>query len=159
MSLSAPSPKTISGAASFRVGVAAARFNERHVDALLEAVVGHLKVNGVKAASIEVERVPGSNELPSALQLMSGRGKFDVMIALGVLIRGDTIHYELIADSTTQALHRVSLDSRTPVINGVVVAETRKQADDRCFGKVPRGVEFAQTALEMASLKRRLTKS
>ncbi len=158
MSLSAPSPKTISGAA-FRVGIAAARFNERHVDALLDAVVGHLKRNGVKAGAIVIERVPGSNELPSALQLMSHRARFDVMIALGVLIRGDTIHYELIADSTTQALHRVALDMRTPVINGVVVAETRRQADDRCFGKVPRGAEFAQTALEMAALKRRLTKS
>jgi 6,7-dimethyl-8-ribityllumazine synthase len=157
MSLSAPSILTISGS-SFKVGIAAARFNERHVDALLDHVVQHLRVAGVPDKALQVVRVPGSNELPSALQLLYSRRKYDVLIALGVLIRGDTIHYELIADAATQALQQLSLGIRTPVINGIVVAETRKQADARCFGKVPRGAEFAQSALEMAALKQSFSK-
>ncbi len=156
MSLSVPSHLKISGA-SFRVGIAAARFNERHVDSLLEQVRTHLLAAGVHEDALLVVRVPGSNELPSALQLLATDRRFDVLLALGVLIRGDTIHYELIAEAATHGLQRLALDLRTPVINGIVVAETRQQADDRCFGKVPRGAEFAQSSLEMASLKRSLS--
>jgi len=83
----------------------------------------------VKASAIQVVRVPGSNELPSALQLLAATGSFDVLIALGVLIRGDTIHYELIAEAATHGLMRLALDTGVPVINGVVVAEKQKQAD------------------------------
>ncbi|MFA5265376.1 MAG: 6,7-dimethyl-8-ribityllumazine synthase [Opitutaceae bacterium] len=158
MSLSAPSAIKVSGA-SLRVGIAAARFNQRHVDSLLEQVIARLRKAGVRQKSIDVVRVPGSHELPSALQMLGERRAFDVLIALGVLIRGDTIHYELIAEAATHGLQRVSLDLHTPVINGVVVAETQAQADDRCFGKVPRGTEFAQSALEMAALKRTLRKT
>lgn len=157
MSLAIPSALKISGA-GLRVGVAAARFNEKHVDSLLQQVLAQLTEAGVKAKAIEVVRVPGSNELPSALQMLAKGRKFDVLIALGVLIRGDTIHYELIADAATHGLQHLSLSLCTPVINGIVVAEKQAQADDRCFGKVPRGAEFAQSALEMATLKRRLSK-
>lgn len=155
MSLSVPSIIPVSGV-GLRVGIAAARFNERHVDSLLAQVCAQLKASGVKEKSIEVVRVPGSNELPSALQMLAKGRRFDVLVALGVLIRGDTIHYELIAEAATHGLQRLSLDLGIPVINGVVVAEKQSQADDRCFGKVPRGAEFAQTALEMAALRRRL---
>lgn len=158
MSLSVPSVHRFSGA-GLRVGVAAARFNEKHVDSLLAQVRAQLLEAGVKERSIEIVRVPGSNELPSALQLLALRKKYDVLIALGVLIRGDTIHYELIADAATHALQHLALSLKTPVINGIVVAEKQSQADDRCFGKVPRGAEFALSALEMATLKRRLSKS
>jgi 6,7-dimethyl-8-ribityllumazine synthase len=157
MSLSAPSASTTSGAA-LRVGIAAARYNEQLVDALLAQVSAHLRAAGVKAARLTVVRVPGSNELPSAVQLLAGSARFDVLLALGVLIRGDTIHYELIAEATTHALQRVALDTRTPVINGVIVAETRAQAEARCRGRINRGAEFAQAALEMAALARRLRK-
>lgn len=107
--------------------------------------------------SLRVERVPGSNELPVAAQLLARSGHYDVIVALGVLIRGDTIHYELIADAATQALQRVALESATPVINGVVVAENQAQAEARCRGPINRGAEFARAALEMAALKRRLS--
>lgn len=157
MSLSTPSVQRFSGA-GLRVGVAAARFNEKHVDSLLAQVRAQLLEAGVKAKAIDIVRVPGSNELPCALQMLATGKKYDVLIALGVLIRGDTIHYELIAEAATHALQQLSLSLRTPVINGIVVAEKQAQADDRCFGKVPRGSEFAQSALEMASLKRRLSK-
>ena len=157
MSLAVPSVVSISGA-PFRVGIAAARFNERLVDALLAQVTDCLKASGVKASRLDVVRVPGSNELPVAVQLLASRARYDVLIALGLLIRGDTIHYEQTARATTPALQRVALDVPTPVTNGVVVAENQAQAEARCRGKIDRGAEFAQSALEMAALKRRLSK-
>lgn len=158
MSFTAPKSLRLSGK-KIRVGIAAARFNEKHVDALLGQLTATLVSAGVNQRDIETVRVPGSNELPSGLQLLSHTRKFDVLVALGVIIRGDTIHYELIANAAATALQRLALDTEIPVINGIVVAENDAQAKDRCFGKVPRGTEFALTAIEMAVLKRNLKKS
>ena len=115
-----------------------------------------LRAAGVQEKRLTIVRVPGANELPSALQLLAPRARFDVFVALGVLIRGETIHYELIAESASHALQRVALDTRTPVINGVIAVETTAQAAARCGGRIDRGAEFARAALEMADLKRRL---
>ena len=82
----------------------------------------------------------------------------DAVIALGVLIGGDTSHHELVGQSVSHALQRVALDTSTPVINGVIVADTRAQAEARCIGKINRGAEFAAAALEMAALKRKLSR-
>ncbi|HTZ19523.1 MAG TPA: 6,7-dimethyl-8-ribityllumazine synthase [Opitutaceae bacterium] len=155
MSLSAPKASTISGI-DFTVGIAAARYNEQLVDALLRQVCAGLRFAGVREKRLTIVRVPGANELPSALQLLAHRARCDVFVALGVLIRGETIHYELIADATSHALQRVALDTRTPVINGVIAVETTAQAAARCGGRIDRGAEFAQAALAMADLKRRL---
>jgi 6,7-dimethyl-8-ribityllumazine synthase len=157
MSLDAPQELLIDGS-PFKVGIVAARFNARLTDALLEQVTAQLRKAGVKKKNLLVARVPGSNELPVAAQLLASRLKLDVIVTLGVLIRGDTIHYELIADAATKALQRVALDARVPVINGVVVAENLKQAEARCLGKINRGGEFASSALEMAALKRQFSK-
>jgi len=157
MSLDTPKPQIIAGAAAFKVGIIAARFNNTLVDALLHQAFETLRNAGVREKNIRIERVPGSNELPSAAQLLADAQKPDVLIALGVIIRGDTIHYELIADASAHALQRVALDTRTPVINGIVTAETRAQAKARCLGTISRGAEFAATALEMADLKKKLS--
>ncbi|HEU5078152.1 MAG TPA: 6,7-dimethyl-8-ribityllumazine synthase [Opitutaceae bacterium] len=156
MSLDAPGQLSID-ASSFSVGIIAARYNAELVDALLDQVVAQIKSAGVSDTQIEVERVPGSGELPVAAALLADTGNYDVIVTLGVLIRGDTIHYELIADAVTQALQSVALESRIPVINGVVVAENYQQAESRCRGKINRGAEFARAAIEMAALKERLT--
>jgi 6,7-dimethyl-8-ribityllumazine synthase len=137
--------------------VVAACYNGRLVDALLARVLAGLKAAGVKTKKLTVLRVPGSNELPVAAQWLAERRKTDAVIALGVLIRGDTIHYELIATATTDALQRVALKTGVPVINGVIVAETAAQAKERCAGKIDRGAEFANAALAMATLKRRIS--
>jgi 6,7-dimethyl-8-ribityllumazine synthase len=79
-------------------------------------------------------------------------------VALGVIIRGDTIHYELIAEAVTHALQRVALEARRAVINGVVVAENEAQAEARCLGDINRGGEFARAALAMATLRRKLSR-
>jgi len=99
--------------------------------------------------------VPGSGELPVAAQWLAAR-RPDVVVALGVIIRGETLHYELLAHASARALQRVALDARLPVINGIVVAEDEAQAEARCLGRIDRGAEFAAAALEMAALGRRL---
>ena len=151
MSLAAPPSPAPSGHA-FTLGVVAACYNEALVDALLARVLAGLKAAGVKARKLMVVRVPGSTELPVAAQWLAQRRKTDAVIALGVLIRGDTIHYELIATATTEALQRVALKTGVPVINGVIVAETAAQAKARCAGKIDRGAEFAAAALTMAAV-------
>jgi 6,7-dimethyl-8-ribityllumazine synthase len=157
MSNDTPTPQSISGAAAFKVGIVAARFNGAYVDVLLERVLTTLRDAGVREKNIRVARVPGSNELPVAAQLLAAACKPDVVIALGVLIRGNTIHYELIASAATRALQRVALDARIPAINGIVVAENVAQARTRCLGRSGRGAEFARAALEMAALKKKLS--
>lgn len=156
MSLAAPDHLAIDGR-PFSVGLIAARYNPELVEALLEQVSAQLRAAGVVESNLHVERVPGSNELPIAAQLLARAHRLDVVVALGVLIRGDTIHYELIADAVTHALQDVALSTGTPTINGVVVAENQAQAEARCRGKINRGAEFARAALEMAALKRRLS--
>ena len=157
MSLDAPHEVTVDGA-RLSVGIVAARYNPTLVDALLHQVFEQLRAAGVPEKKIRVYRVPGSNELPSATQWLASATKPDVIVALGVIIRGDTKHYELVAEASGDGLMRVALDSRIAVINGVVVAENLKQAEDRCLGKINRGAEFARAALEMAELRKRFSK-
>ena len=76
---------------------------------------------------------------------------------MGVIIRGETLHYELVAEAASQGFVRVALAARTPVINGVIVAENERQAVARCVGRIKRGPEFAQAALTMGALKRKLS--
>ena len=157
MSLSVPKIAAIPGA-PFRVGIAAARYNERFVGALLDQAVEVLRKMGVKERNLTIVRVPGSNELPAAVQLLARKQRPDVLMALGVIIRGDTIHYELTAEAVTHALQRVALDTGRPVINGVVAAENEAQAAKRCLGEINRGAEFARACLEMAALRRELSR-
>lgn len=154
MSLDAP-PDLVLDGTSLSVGIAAARFNATLTNALLEQVAAELRAAGVAERRLTVVRVPGTQELPYAVQALARGRRRDVVLALGVLIRGDTVHYQIIAEAATQALLSVSLDARVPVINGIVVAETMAQARERCLGKIARGAEFARAALEMAALKRR----
>jgi 6,7-dimethyl-8-ribityllumazine synthase len=137
------------------VGIVAARYNGRLVEALLGQVLAELKAAGVKDRNLRILRVPGSNELPAAAALLGRRRRPDVIVSLGVIIRGDTIHYELIAEAVTHALQRVALDLRRPVINGVIVAEDETQAAERCLGRIDRGAEFARAAVDMAALWRK----
>ncbi len=149
MSRSSPSTRRIHGA-KFRVGIAAARFNEELVDGLLARLTVGLRSAGVKR--IELVRVPGSHEVPWAVGRLAASGEFDCVVALGVLIGGDTNHHEVVGQSVSHALQQVALGTGIPVINGVIVADTAAQARARCTGRINRGTEFAQAALEMAAL-------
>ncbi len=157
MSGDSPVPESID-ASGLKIAIAAARFNPVLVDALLARVRARLLAAGVRERNLTVVRVPGSNELPVAARMLVDGRRPDAVVALGVIVRGGTIHYELIAQSATQGLQTVALESRVPVINGVVVAENAAQAKARCTGRIDRGAEFADAALSMAALRRRLSK-
>ncbi len=153
MSLASP-PAIVADGASSSFGIVAARFNLELVDSLLQRVTSTLEAAGVKTAQITAVRVPGSHEVPWAAQALAARMDVDVVIALGVLIGGDTSHHEMVGTSVSHALQQVSLAARKPVINGVIVANTLEQAQARCLGPINRGAEFAAAALEMAALKK-----
>lgn len=157
MSLSSPSIIAVNGE-RFRIGIAAARFNETLVDGLLGRVVTGLRAAGVKDENIAVMRVPGSHEVPWAVNAFAVGGECDCVIGLGVLIGGDTNHHELVGESVSHALQRIAIETGIPVINGVVVVDSLAQAKARCVGKINRGAEFAQAALEMAALKRKFSR-
>jgi 6,7-dimethyl-8-ribityllumazine synthase len=152
MSQHSPTVRRINGA-KFRIGVVAARFNEALVDGLLARLQAGLQAAGVTSGRIQVVRVPGSHEVPWAAGRLAGSRGFDCVVALGVLIGGDTNHHELVGQSVSHALQRVALDTGIPVINGVIVTDSAAQARARCTGKINRGAEFASAALAMAELK------
>lgn len=155
MSLDAPAPSMIDGS-PYSLGVVAARFNSGLVGALLQALEASLTAHGVPPSRIEVLRVPGSHEIPFAVQALADSRRHDCLIALGVLIGGDTNHHEMVGASVSQALQTIAITGRIPVINGVIVANTRAQAEARCTGEINRGAEFARAALEMAALHGKL---
>lgn len=139
-------------ASAYRFAVVAARFNEELTNALFDDVLATLRCAGVAAENIKTVRVPGSGELPHMSNLLASTGEFDAVVALGVVIAGETPHHMIIGDSTATALQSVSLANQVPVINGIVVTNNKEQAQARTIGSIRRGVEFAEAALEMAWL-------
>ena len=142
-----------------RVGVVGASYNPELADALMKTTCEALALNGLIADNIEVVRVPGSFELPVVTSEMAHSGEFHSVIALGIVIAGDTSHHEQIGHTTAQALLDISIASRTPVINGILVVNNQEQAHERVSGSQARGREFAEAALHMATLKRNWTES
>lgn len=155
MSLDAPRETNVHGA-GLRFGVVAARFNAELVDGLRTRAQATLAAAGVRAGDLVEVRVPGSHEVPWAAQQLAASGRFDCVLALGVLIGGDTNHHEMVGESVSHALQQVALGTGVPVINGVIVTDTLAQARARCVGRIDRGAEFGRAALEMAALRRQL---
>jgi 6,7-dimethyl-8-ribityllumazine synthase len=141
-----------------RFGIVASRYNQRLVDGLLDSALRTLDAAGVQEGDVETIRVPGAMEIPYVAGMMANSGEFDCIIALGVIIKGDTSHHDVIARSTADAFQRISKDTEVPIINGVIDANTVKQAEERCIGGLDRGTEFAASALEMADLKVQLVR-
>jgi len=157
MSTSAPSSRSVN-AAGLRFAIAAARFNETLVDGLLARVIAALGRAGVKETNIAVLRVPGSHEVPWAVQRLAASQRHDCVIALGVLIAGDTNHHEMVGSSVSHALQAIAIATGVPAINGVMVVNSLAQAKARCVGRINRGSEFAAAAVEMAALRRKVTR-
>ncbi len=157
MSSFPPSVPVIDGT-PFSIGVVAASYNPTLVAALLARVVAGLRQAGVRENRITVVRVPGSHEVPWAVHALASRGRRDCLIALGVLVGGDTQHHVLVGTGVSHALQHIMLQTGRPVINGVIVADTHAQAVARCSGRLARGAEFAHAALVMAALKRQLSR-
>lgn len=153
MSLDKPIAESIDGS-KHRYLIVAARFNGGLVEPLLTRVREVLREAKVPETSICELRVPGSWEVPFALQCEAEIRSYDCAIGLGVLIRGETPHFQHIAQSVSDALQMLSLNCGLPVINGVIVTEDREQAEARATGAIDRGREFGEAALAMAALKR-----
>jgi 6,7-dimethyl-8-ribityllumazine synthase len=149
MSQSPPEPAVIDGS-DFFIGIVAARYNAELVDALVQRVTAILKQHGVRERHIEVLRVPGSSEIPYAAHMLAATGEFDCLIALGVVLAGETSHHDVLAYGTAFSLHSIGMQSETPVINGILTVNALEQARDRITGQADRGAEFAHAALHMA---------
>lgn len=156
MSDDAPESLHVDGS-NLRFGIVAARFNQRLVNNLLSHVIQTLEAAGTPQTNIETVRVPGSHEVPYAAAMLARSGNFDCIIALGLVLAGDTNHHDMIAHATAHALQRTAIDSEIPVINGIITVNSQEQAEARCGTALNRGREFALAALEMAELKDRLS--
>jgi 6,7-dimethyl-8-ribityllumazine synthase len=142
-------------ARGFRFCVVAARFNEAYVQRLVEAAIAVLGKLGAAADDVETVWVPGSLELPLACQWAAASGRFDAVLAFGVIVRGETEHFRLVADQSAHGLARVALDTGVPVLNGVLAAHHATQVVDRTGGlHGNRGAEVALAAVRMAQLRR-----
>ena len=149
MSLDKPTPDAVDGA-ELRFAIVSAGYNAELVQALKKNAVRALRAAGVPSAGIVSVEVPGSGEIPYAAYMSAMSGDYDCVIALGVVIAGDTPHHEITAHSTAAALQDAAIRSEVPVINGIVVTNSREQAVARCQGALDRGTEFAHAALTMA---------
>ncbi|SFN16016.1 6,7-dimethyl-8-ribityllumazine synthase [Variovorax sp. OV329] len=132
-----------------RIGIVQARFNEDITNALAEACKGELEALGVAASDIVHLSVPGALEVPTALQALAERGGFHALIALGCIIRGETYHFELVANESGASVSRVALDYRLPIANAILTTENHAQAEAR---QLEKGADAARVAVEMANL-------
>ena len=140
-----------------RFAVAVSRFNLEITQGLLHGALATLEVAGVEASAHTVVWVPGAFELPLTVQRLAESGDYDAIICLGCLIKGDTMHFEYIAESVAHSLAQVALQSGVPIALGVLTTLTEAQAVERAApGPGNKGAEAARAALEMASLFRRL---
>ena len=133
------------------VGIVMSRFNQPICEGLLSACVGELRRLGVADCDIEIATVPGALEIPLALQTMAQSDRFDALIALGAVIRGETYHFEVVSNDSCRAVMEVQLDTGIPVANGILTCENDDQALARMQVK---GADCAQAAIEMANLLR-----
>ncbi len=129
------------------IGIVQARFNEDITNALAQACIAELKDLGVQ--NIDHVFVPGALEVPLALQAMAERAEYDALVALGCIIRGETYHFELVANESGAGVTRVGLDYHVPIANAILTTENLEQAVARQHEK---GRDAARVAVEMATL-------
>lgn len=131
------------------IGIVQARFNESVTDALAQACLSELAALGVDAGSITHVVVPGALEVACALQAMAESEEYDALIALGCIIRGETYHFELVANESGAAVTRLALDYQLPIANAILTVENMAQAIAR---QEEKGRDAARVAVEMANL-------
>lgn len=140
-----------------RFGIVASRFNGRLVEGLVAGAVDCLLRHGVEPAAVHLVRVPGAWEIPQALAALAAAGEVDALIALGVVIRGETPHFDYICAEASRGAAAVGARHGLPVAFGVLTCDTPAQAAERAGGKAGnKGWEAALAALEMADLLARL---
>ncbi|GAB6135482.1 6,7-dimethyl-8-ribityllumazine synthase [Thermococcus prieurii] len=137
-----------------RIGVVVARFNDLLTEELLKGALDCFERHGVER--VDVVRVPGSFEIPLMAKKMAESGNYDAVLALGAVVRGETMHFDLVAGEVSKGVAKVSLDTGVPVIFGVITVENELQGLNRAGIKANKGFEYAMATLEMANLGRSL---
>ena len=141
-------------AQGLRFGIVVSRFNEFITDRLLRSAYDALIRSGTEDKSIQIVRVPGAFEIPSASRTLAETGKYDAIICLGCLLRGDTAHYDVIVNEVTRGIGQSAQETGVPHAFGVLTCDTLEQAIDRAGLKMGnKGFETALAAVEMANLK------
>lgn len=130
-----------------RLGIVASRFNEEICTRLLEGARAEAERLGVR--DVVVERVPGALEIPLVLQWMAQSGRFDALAAIGVVVRGETYHFEIVANESARGVMDVALEFGIPVGNGILTTESEEQA----MARLGKGAEAVRVALELADLR------
>lgn len=136
-----------------RIGIVLSRFNIDVGEGLLGGCVAELQKLGVSQKDAILVTVPGALEVPLALQVMGNSGKYDALIALGAVIRGETYHFELVANESGSGITQVQLDTGVPIANGILTTNTDDQALARMEEK---GADCARVAVEMANLLKQI---
>ncbi|BEV71070.1 MULTISPECIES: 6,7-dimethyl-8-ribityllumazine synthase [unclassified Paludibacterium] len=136
-----------------KFGIVMSRFNENVCHGLRDACLDELARLGVAAADVTLATVPGALEIPLTMQTMAKSGRFDALIALGAVIRGETYHFELVSNESGSGLTRIGLDAGIPVANAVLTTENDEQAEVRMLEK---GRDAARVAVEMVRLQQAL---
>ena len=135
--------------ADLKIGIVQARFNESITNTLFASCRDELLALGVKSENIDHVTVPGALEVPVALQTLADLDQYDALVALGCIIRGETYHFELVANESGSGVTRLSLDYRLPIANAIITTENMEQAIAR---QVDKGRDAARVAVEMANL-------
>jgi 6,7-dimethyl-8-ribityllumazine synthase len=136
------------------IGIVQARFNESVTNALADACRDELLTLGVEDKNITLVKVPGALEVPSALQALAESSNHDALIALGCIIRGETYHFELVANESGSAVMRLALDYQMPIANAILTVENMAQAVVR---QEEKGRDAARVAVEMANLLKEIS--
>jgi 6,7-dimethyl-8-ribityllumazine synthase len=139
--------------AGLRIGIVMSRFNLPLCEGLLSACIAELKRLGVADGDMAIADVPGALEIPLVLQTMAQSGRYDALVALGAVIRGETYHFEVVSNDSCRAVMDVQLDTGIPIANGILTCESDEQAEARMQQK---GSDCAQAAVEMANLQKAL---
>jgi 6,7-dimethyl-8-ribityllumazine synthase len=153
-------PRVIEGelqARDLKFALVASRYNDFIVDKLLKGAVEALRRHGASDQQIDIVRVPGAFEMPLIVRKLATSRRYDAIVALGAVIRGDTPHFEYVAGECASGIARIASETGVPVGFGVLTVETVEQANDRAGGNAGnKGAEAADAALELANLLRRL---
>jgi 6,7-dimethyl-8-ribityllumazine synthase len=140
-----------------RFALVAARFNDFVVEPLIRGAIDALKRHGASDKQLEIVRVPGAFDIPIVARKLALSRRYEALIALGAVVRGDTPHFDYVAGECSSGLARVALETGVPIAFGVLTTDTMEQAVDRAGGKGGnKGADAALVALEMANLLRRL---
>ena len=135
--------------AGLRIGIVCSRFNEEIVDKLTARADEELAALGVRAEDVTRASVAGALEIPLALQWMAQSGRFDALVAIGAVIRGQTYHFELVSNESARGVMDVALEFGLPVANGILTTDDEEQA----LARADKGAEAVRVAIEMVRLR------